>query len=113
MTIVVLLASALLCISDQCYPALVGKDTPVGSFPLVKRMIQTKGYGGDVIQFASTDTGIMAIHRVWLGRPAERRAERLASGDAAQRRFVTNGCINVMPDVYDRLQTADILEVRP
>lgn len=113
MTIVILLGSALLCISDQCYPALVGKDTPVGNFPLVRRFTQAKGYGGDVMQFASTDKGIMAIHRVWLGRSAEHRAERLASGDPAQRRNVTNGCINVTPDVYDRLEAAEALEVHP
>lgn len=113
MTIVVLLASALLCISDQCYPALVGKDTPIGTFPLIRRYILTKGYGGDVLQFSSTESGILAIHRVWLGRPEEHRAERLATGNSERRRFVTNGCINVVPDVYDMLQTAQTLEVRP
>ena len=113
MTLTVFLATALLCIGDQCYPALVGKDTPIGSFPIVRRYVQAKGYGGDVLQFADTPTGILAIHRVWLGRPSERRAERLAGNDAQDRRLVTNGCINVMPEVYERILTATDVEIRP
>ncbi|MEY2883077.1 MAG: Stenotrophomonas phage vB SmaS 5 [Pseudomonadota bacterium] len=112
MTIVVFLASAMLCIGNQCYPALVGKDTPIGQYPLIRRYVQAKGYGGDVMQFAETPEGIMAIHRVWLGRPKERRLQRLASNDPSQRRAVTNGCINVMPEVYEALVTADRVEVR-
>ena len=113
MTLIVFLASALICAGDQCYPALVGHDTPVGHFPLVRRYVQATGYGGDVLQFAATDTDVFAIHRVWLGRPGEHRAERLAGADPAERRNVTHGCINVMPDVYERLVQADTLDVRP
>lgn len=112
MTIVVFLASAMLCIGNQCYPALVGKDTPIGTYPLIRRYVQASGYGGDVMQFADTPSGIMAIHRVWLGRPKEQRVQRLASKDPARRRFVTNGCINVMPNVYEALVTANTVEVR-
>ncbi len=111
MTVVVHLAAALLCTAGQCYPALVGPDTPTGTFPLVRRFVAAAGYGGDVLQYAETDRDLLAIHRVWLGRPAERRAERLAASDPAQRRRVTHGCINVMPDVYDRLVAADTLEI--
>ncbi|MEO6093287.1 MAG: hypothetical protein ABIT04_00875 [Novosphingobium sp.] len=113
MTLVVFLASALLCVGDRCYPALVGRDTPVGHFALHRRHVQQKGYGGDVLQFLETKRDIFAIHRVWLGRPSERRAERLARGSAAERRWVTNGCINVAPEIYERLTGADSLEVRP
>ena len=113
MTLIVFLASALLCSADRCYPALVGRDTPVGHFPLVRRFVQAEGYGGDVLQFAATDTDVLAIHRVWLGRPEERRVERLTLGDASERRFVTDGCINVMPDVYDLILKADTMDVRP
>lgn len=112
MTVVVYLASALLCVAGQCFPALVGSDTPVGTFPLVRRYVQTPGYGGDIMQFAEDSRAVMAIHRVWLGRPGEHRAERLASADPAVRRMVTHGCINVAPDVYDRIVTADRLDVR-
>ena len=113
MTIVVYLASALLCIGSECHPALVGKDTPIGRFGMVRRQVQAKGYGGDVMQFGDSPQGIFAIHRVWLGNPAQRRAERLASGDAGQRRLVTNGCINVMPAVYDVIVGANVVEIRP
>lgn len=102
-----------MCTSDRCYPVLVGKDTPTGQFALHRRVVQTDGYGGDVLQFAETDQDVYAIHRVWLGRPAERRAERLAQGDASQRRFVTKGCINVSPEVYARIAAADTVEIRP
>ncbi len=113
MTLIVFLASALLCSPDRCYPALVGRDTPIGRFTLHRRYVQAEGYGGDVLQFADTPGGIFAIHRVWLGRPQEHRAERLARGDPTQRRSITGGCINVAPEVYEQLIDADTLEVRP
>lgn len=112
MTIVVYLASALLCTATQCHPALVGRDTPVGVFPLVRRYVATPGYGGDVLQFADTGREIMAIHRVWLGRPQEHRAQRLAGDDPAVRRTITHGCINVAPDVYDAIVAADTVDIR-
>ena len=113
MTLVVFLASAQLCFNNQCYPVLVGKDTPTGVFPLHRRYVQTGGYGGDVMQFAETSSDVLAIHRVWLGRPAEHRAQRLASGDKSQRRLVTHGCINVDSAVYDRIVDADTLRIQP
>ncbi len=113
MMLTLYLGAALLCTPAQCYPALVGRDTPIGRFAVIRRYVQAAGYGGDVLQFAETDQDLLAIHRVWLGKPRERRAERLASADVAQRRNITNGCVNVMPDVYDRLTSAKTLEIRP
>lgn len=113
MILTVHLAAALLCTPAQCHPALVGDATPVGVYPIVRRFTQARGYGGDVLQFADTPRGILAIHRVWLGAPKQRRAERLANPDAAARRGVTDGCINVAPAVYDALADATALEVRP
>jgi len=113
MSVVVFLASALLCIDAQCYPALVGKTTPTGHFALHRRYVDAKGYGGDVMQFLETRRDIFAIHRVWLGRPRERRAQRLASGKVADRRFVTNGCINITSEVYERILGATEVEIRP
>lgn len=113
MTLVVFLATAQLCFGVHCYPVLVGDDTPTGQFALHRRYVQANGYGGDVLQFDETSSDIMAIHRVWLGRPAEHRAERLASGDVLQRRSVTHGCINVDPAVYEQIVGADTLTINP
>jgi hypothetical protein len=88
---------------EECHNVLIGHRTPVGEFQLAQRFTDTKGYGGDVLQFRETDHEVMAIHRVWTLNPEQRRVERLASTDPKQRRFVTNGCINVSPKVYDRL----------
>ncbi len=112
MTVVVYLASALLCTAGHCYPALVGNDTPTGTFPLIRRFVAARGYGGDVMQYSETDRDLFAIHRVWLGNPREHRLARLASPDPAQRRTVTHGCINVMPEVYDQIVAADTVEIR-
>jgi hypothetical protein len=68
---------------------------------------------GDVLQVHDDGRAIFAIHRAWLGKPSERRLERLASPDPNDRRHVTNGCVNVMPDVYDRLTEARSLTVVP
>ena len=84
---------------ERCYPVLIGGDTPKGEFVLQQRLIEQPGYGGDVLQFKEEETQIFAIHRVWLGRPAERRGERLKSSNPRDRR-ITMGCINVDPEVY-------------
>ncbi len=101
--VVVNLALATICFLGQCYPALVGKDTPRGEFTLVQRLTESPGYGGDVLQFLETNDSVFAVHRVWLLRPSQRRAERLTSGDVKQRTFITNGCINIDPAVYKSL----------
>ena len=101
--IVVDLMLATICWAGQCYPALTGPATPRGEFQLVQRLTESPGYGGDVLQFHETDTSVMAIHRVWILNPAEHRVSRLNSGDPARRRSITNGCINVSPEVYEKL----------
>jgi len=101
MDVVVLLSKALICIAGQCFPALVGTETPVGSFTMYQRITEQPFYGGSVIQFHETPKIVYAIHRVWLGRPAERRQERLDS--SISQRFITKGCINVSDDVYTML----------
>ena len=105
--IVVDIALATICFlqgaEQVCHNALVGPSTPKGEFQLVQRLTDSPGYGGDVLQFKEKDTHVYAIHRVWTLSPRERRLQRLASADAAQRRSITNGCINVSPEVYDKL----------
>lgn len=112
--IVVDLALATICFANSCYPALIGKDTPTGVFSVQQRLTESAGYDGDVLQFKETDTEVFAIHRVWTLKPSERRISRLQSKNPADRR-ITNGCINVMPEVYNKLLdccSADQLIIR-
>jgi len=113
LSVVVDIALATLCIitppqyegfepTQECYPVLIGNDTPRGEFDLQQRLVESPGYGGDVLQFKESDNMIYAIHRVWLGRPWEKREERLKSGNIKYRR-ITMGCINVDPVVYQKL----------
>ena len=101
--ILVNLATASICFMNQCYPALVGPDTPIGQFKLEHVRTQAAGYGGDVILFKETSSSVFAIHRVWLLKPKQNRLQRLTSGKASQRLATTLGCINVMPEVYEKL----------
>lgn len=107
MTVTVSIALATICFASppgpvECHPALIGDDTPRGEFRLNQRLTRAPGYGGDVLQFLDAPDGVFAVHRVYLLNPRERRAERLRSPDPAARR-VTRGCVNVAPEVYDRL----------
>ena len=103
MALSVNLSTAVLCIYAQCFPALIGPDTPTGEFTLVKRYTNAAGYGGDVLQFHESKTHIFAIHRPWTLRPEQRRLERLQSDDPAQR-MMTGGCINVSDELYELLR---------
>ena len=101
--VIVNLALASICFSGTCFPALVGTNTPVGTFSLSRQEIQVTGYGGDLLVYKENQKYLWAIHRVYTLNPAERRVERLTSNQVEQRRAITNGCINVMPDVYQKL----------
>lgn len=103
MTVVVSLSLATICFLNQCYPALIGTTTPAGHYRLSQRMVVSPGYGGDVLSFKEDEAALFAIHRVWLGAPAEKRAQRLASGRVAQRQAVTGGCINIDAITYAKL----------
>ena len=100
-SITVYLAASLLCISDVCYPALVGKETPIGQYQLRAVKTTDSGYGGSVLAFHEDPHGLFAIHRPWLERPYEKREERLAGKGS---RVITAGCINVANDVYGWLE---------
>lgn len=102
--VVVSLSMATICFLGQCHPALVGQETPTGVFPLQKAKISAPGYGGTVILYAKNRKGsLFAIHRPWLGRPQERRLERLYGIRAADRQGITGGCINISDAAYDAL----------
>jgi hypothetical protein len=112
-TALVLLSSAVICLSGKCYPVLVGRSTPIGVFRVTHERVLEPGYGGDILAFKETATAIYAIHRVWLLKPEQRRAELLRSPDARQRRGITGGCVNVSPEVYDKLQGITEVEIKP
>ncbi|WP_165009147.1 murein L,D-transpeptidase [Neisseria yangbaofengii] len=105
-------AKAELCFADdkQCHPVLIGKTTPKGTFPMTIMATKKSGYGGEVIGFKEEHDFLFALHRVWLGKPSERRMERIASPLVAER-IMTNGCINVTDNVYEKLRHYFTLEV--
>lgn len=102
MLITVILSSALLCIGDVCYPALIGEKTQTGEFKLTQRLVSDPLYKGSVLQFSETATTVYAVHRPWRGRPKEKRDELLKSSDPSKR-IVTAGCVNVADEVYEKL----------
>lgn len=110
--VVVDTSKAELCFTDDrtCYPVLIGKSTPKGVFPMTLSKTHKKGYGGEVIGFKEEGDFLFALHRVWTLNPAEHRMERIASPVVADR-IITNGCINVTNDVYEKLRTYFTLEV--
>ena len=91
--------TATACIQDDCFPVLVGKNTPKGTYGLNLSTTSDPLYKGSVLAFKSDSTGTYAIHRVWNGKPSERRNERLKG--TVSDRLITNGCINVSDDTYE------------
>lgn len=98
--ILVSLALANICFNHQCYPVLVGKNTPRGIFQLKQVSTKQSGYGGDILKFKETSTNIFAIHRVL---DISNRLERIKSPNKNNRISVTMGCINIDPKIYDNL----------
>lgn len=103
MDVVVILSKAVLCFAAVCHPVLVGRDTPTGTFQLQERTVVSPGYGSDnsVLVFTEDDTTWFAIHRTWGSLPARVAAY---GRPAADRRFITHGCLNVQPYVYEKLK---------
>ena len=108
MSVIVNTILATICFTyhgvDECHPVLLGKNppTPIGQYTLQRRYTADPGYGGDVLQFYETKDAVYAIHRVWLLRTEQRRMERLRSNNVKDR-FISAGCINVDPEVYEKL----------
>jgi hypothetical protein len=86
-----------------CYPVLIGNQTPVGEYHLVNRLVIHAGYGGDVLQYFEDEKQVYAIHRIWLLNPKQHRLERINDPNP-KNHVITDGCINVMPEVYDKLK---------
>ena len=100
--IVVDVQSATACIQDECYPVLIGKNTPKGTYGLKLATTTEPHYKGSVLVFKEDTKGTYAIHRVWNGKPSERRNERLKG--TVSDRLITNGCINVDDETYNKLR---------
>ena len=101
--VIVNLAMASICFMGSCYPALVGSNTPVGTFSLARQTTLEPGYGGDLLVYQEGITTLWAIHRVYTINHNEHRLDRLRGNRVDQRRAVTRGCINVLPEVYEKL----------
>ena len=93
---------AEICMESDCRPVLIGKETPRGEYHLQLAKTDEAGYGGDVLVFKQDDTGTYAVHRIWTQKPSEKRLERIQQD--AERRIITNGCINVDDETYNKLQ---------
>jgi len=103
MTVTVILSRAVICFMSQCHPILYGVDTPTGTFDMTERYVLAPGYGGNVIQFDENDKQVFSIHRIWNGRPQEHREERINSPRLSDR-AISKGCINVEPEVFEKLR---------
>jgi hypothetical protein len=77
------------------------KVTPAGRFTITRDHDRALGELFDINELQGRDWTI-AIHRVWLGKPAERRAARLRS-DTDDDKHITNGCIDVDPSTIAQL----------
>jgi hypothetical protein len=102
MTVVVDIALAIICFASDCYPALVGNDTPVGEFEITHYSTSEPGYGGDILLFHREQNNLFAVHRV-IDVPGQQRFARIKSPYAKHRLTVTAGCVNVEPEVYEKL----------
>jgi hypothetical protein len=96
--------------SPECYSVLVGKGTPLGTYELSIFRTNKKGYGGEVLGYHQSGKDLYAIHRVWLGNPSENRLSRIKSNDPSDR-LITNGCINVTDDVYDKVRNMLVVKI--
>lgn len=100
--VIVDLMLALICFNGACYPALVGHGTPKGEYQLEHRATAQPGYNGDVLVFLETKDLTFAVHRVYMLNAWQHRDKRIES-PLVKDRIMTNGCINVSSDVYEKL----------
>lgn len=114
--ITIFLTAALICFNSHCSPILIGHTTPIGKYALHHELTDEKGYGGDILAFAETeDHTVLAIHRIYTLGKNNHRLEQIQES-SIHRRYVTHGCINVMPEVYQQLINCcsnDIVTIEP
>lgn len=78
---------------------IADKITPAGVFH--GKAVTGTEYG-TVVKFADFKNSALAVHRVYLGTPSEKRMERLQSTTADDNR-VSYGCINALPEFVDQV----------
>lgn len=94
----VFLSKALICFLGVCYPALIGERTPTGTFQIEHVYLRNRRGHYDVLMFAPSRPGrIFAIHRT----PSTKRAALLRAQSKVP---VTLGCVNVSPEVFEKLR---------
>lgn len=100
--LIVSLALATACIGDTCFPVIVGRNTPVGQFSTYYAKTNQYGYSGEVLVFKETNTKIFAIHKPYSSpsRP-NYRTNILLNGSVSERK-ISNGCINIPTDIFDK-----------
>ena len=94
----------------DCFPVLIGTDTPKGTFKLDIYKTSKTGYGGEILGFHKEGNSIYAIHKVWLGNPKEQRDKRINSDNVSDR-LITNGCINIGEEGYLKARNMLVLKV--
>jgi hypothetical protein len=87
-------------------PLAEKKVTPAGKFKLVKTL-RDPDYGTS-LTFALYRDYRLAIHRIYLGNPEEKRQQRLDS-KTTKDNSISYGCVNVSNTFYD--QVLDRLEI--
>jgi hypothetical protein len=97
--ITVHLTAAVICFATSCHPVIVGRTTEPGRYGIDQKIALDPRYGGLVLEFDHDGYSWTAIHRTWPGR------EHLYAKPAQYRRTVTDGCVNVQPEVFDQLVT--------
>ena len=74
--------------------------TPAGTFKLTK--YYSTRLKKNVLVFIEGNNILMAIHSVYTGNVNQQRVERLQTSTASDNK-ITNGCINVTPEFFKRL----------
>ena len=96
------IAAAIICFAGACHNVLVGEETPRGTFQLAPYSTTMPGYGGDLLVFKQEKHAVFAVHRVF-NVAGQQRLSRIHSPYARHRITITAGCVNVEPEVYDKL----------
>ena len=92
------LGKALLCIAHVgCYPVLVGNTTPVGEYTMEHVIVVNGGISENVLKI--TESGVNRI--VAIHRPPNATRVKLLEQQSTDK--ITNGCINVTPELFDYL----------